>query len=139
MVSGLRGSGLGPLPHGFVGAIIFFCVLISAACTRREASPPALIVEHEVTPQPVRVGGATIAVRLLDRAGKPAAGASITVEADMSHPGMSPAFAKEAEPGRYSASVQFGMAGDWVILLHISLPNGQKIEQQFEVRDVRPS
>jgi hypothetical protein len=31
------------------------------------------------------------------------------------------------------------MAGDWVILLHIVLPDGQKLEQQFDVSGVRPN
>jgi hypothetical protein len=59
----------------------------------------------------------------------------------MSHPGMSPVFgaAKEVAPGQYQAQVTFGMAGDWVILLHAMLPDGKKLERQFEVRDVRPN
>jgi hypothetical protein len=59
----------------------------------------------------------------------------------MSHPGMSPVFgeAKEVRPGLYQAQLEFGMAGDWVILLHVALPGGQKLERQFDVRDVRPN
>jgi YtkA-like len=61
------------------------------------------------------------------------------VEADMTHPGMSPVFAKakEMQPGRYEAEIQFGMAGDWVILLHGTLAGGEKLERQFDVRGVR--
>ncbi len=59
----------------------------------------------------------------------------------MSHAGMSPLFAeaKETEPGRYQASVQFQMAGDWVLLLHVTLPGGKKLERQIDVRGVRPN
>ena len=59
----------------------------------------------------------------------------------MSHPGMSPVFgeAKEVAPGQYQAQVTFAMAGDWVILLHVTLPDGKKLERQFEVRGVRPN
>ncbi len=58
----------------------------------------------------------------------------------MSHPGMSPLFAeaKETQPGRYESRLEFPMAGDWVILLHITLPGGKKLERQFDVRGVRP-
>lgn len=68
-------------------------------------------------------------------------GARATLEADMSDPGMAPVFAeaKEIEPGRYQAHLSFEMAGDWVILLHVTLPGGQKLERQFDVRDVRPN
>jgi hypothetical protein len=35
--------------------------------------------------------------------------------------------------------LEFQMAGDWVILLHVTLPGGKKLEQQIDVRDVRPN
>ena len=31
---------------------------------------------------------------------------------------------RELDPGCYQAQVQFNMAGDWVILLHVTLPDG---------------
>jgi hypothetical protein len=87
------------------------------------------------------VGVATVTLKLAGRALKPIAGARVTIEADMSHAGMSPRFAdaKEAEPGRYQADVEFQMAGDWVILLHITLPDGRRLERQFDVRGVQPN
>jgi len=30
------------------------------------------------------------------------------------------------------------MAGDWIVLLQITLPNGQKLERQFDVKGVLP-
>jgi len=59
----------------------------------------------------------------------------------MSHAGMSPGFAeaKEAEAGCYKAPREFQMAGDWVILLHVTLPDGNKLERQIDVRGVRPN
>ena len=52
----------------------------------------------------------------------------------MSHAGMAPVFddAREIEPGRYQAHLRFEMAGDWVILLHVTLPGGQKLERQIQ-------
>jgi hypothetical protein len=57
----------------------------------------------------------------------------------MSQPGMSPEFAdaKEAGPGRYQAHLEFPMAGDWVILLHVTLPDGKKLERRIDVRGVQ--
>jgi YtkA-like len=77
---------------------------------------------------------------LSDATGKPITGARIAIEADMSHAGMSPFFAdaKETERGRYQAQVEFQMAGDWVILLHVTLPGGNKVERQIDVRGVGP-
>jgi hypothetical protein len=98
-------------------------------------------MEHALSPQPVRVGPVTVTLRLADGATKPIAGARIALEADMSHAGMSPVFgeAKEVAPGQYQSQLRLGMAGDWVILLRATLPDGKKVERQFDVRDVRPN
>ena len=87
------------------------------------------------------MGVNTVTLRVADAAARPVMGARIGMEADMSHPGMSPVFgeAKEIEPGQYRGQLEFGMAGDWVILLHVVLPGGQKLERQIDVRDVRPN
>jgi hypothetical protein len=68
-------------------------------------------------------------------------GSRISLEADMSHPGMSPVFGetKELTPGIYQAQLDLGMPGDWLILVHIRLPGGQTIERQIDVRGVRPN
>ncbi len=57
----------------------------------------------------------------------------------MSHPGMGPVFAEaqELQDGRYQARLNFEMAGDWVVLLHIKLPGGQTLERHVEVKGVR--
>ncbi len=59
----------------------------------------------------------------------------------MSHAGMAPVFedALETGPGQYQAHLNFAMAGDWVILLHLRLAGGQKLERQFHVSGVRPN
>jgi len=56
----------------------------------------------------------------------------------MSHPGMRPEFgaAKESSSGSYQARLNFTMAGDWVILAHIVLRDGQRVERQMEVKGV---
>jgi hypothetical protein len=97
-------------------------------------------MEHEITPLPARVGPARITLRLVDAQAKAVTGARITIEGNMSHAGMGPVFskAKELEPGRYQSDLEFSMAGDWVIMVHSTLSNGQKLEGQFEVTGVRP-
>jgi hypothetical protein len=78
---------------------------------------------------------------LIDEREKPIIGARIAIEADMSHAGMSPTFAEATEEGagRYTAHLVFKMAGDWILLLHITLPGGEKVERQIDVRGVRPN
>ena len=100
-----------------------------------------MAVMFEVTPQPARVGTITTTFILASSEGKPVAGAHLTAEADMTHAGMRPAFGAvhETQPGRYESTLRLGMAGDWVVLLHGTLPTGEKVERQFELRDVRPN
>ena len=85
-------------------------------------------IEHEISPAPARVGAATITFELIELAGKPITGARIAVEADMSHAGMSPAFAEAKEEASRTIQRHFDlqMAGDWVLLLQITLPAGRK-------------
>jgi len=80
-------------------------------------------------------------VTLRDSTSKLVTGAHVTLEGDMSHAGMAPAFgeAKEIAPGQYQASINFAMAGDWVILTHIKLSSGQIIEDQMDLKGVRPN
>jgi hypothetical protein len=110
-------------------------------CSRPVASSAFVTVDLEISPEPARVGSATIILKLCDANGKPVPGAHIAIETDMSHAGMSPGFAeaKEADAGRYKAPLKFQMAGDWVILLHITLPDGKKLERQIDVGGVRPN
>ena len=84
------------------------------------------------------VGPATVTIGLADADGHPLAHAGVTIEGDMSHPGMSPVFAesKEVRDGRYEAHIDFAMAGDWVLLLHIRLPGGESVERQIDVKGV---
>ena len=121
--------------------IVCASTLLITGCSRPAKSPPVVEIENALSPQPARVGPATVTLKLANGAGKIITGAHIAIEADMSHPGMSPFFAeaKETEPGRYEGHIRFQMAGDWVILLHVTLPDRTKLERQIDVRGVQPN
>jgi hypothetical protein len=114
------------------------CLLFAQACRQKTAAPAdvTLTLTHEISPQPPRVGRVVIALRLTDASGKPATGARVTLEGNMSHAGMSPVFAEahEAANGNYRATMELSMAGDWIVLVHVTLADGRKVEQQFETR-----
>ena len=59
----------------------------------------------------------------------------------MSHAGMAPVFAEatEVDAGRYRATMDLSMAGDWVVLVHTTLADGRKWERQFEIKGVAPA
>ena len=113
--------------------------LFLAGCQRRQESRPDVLIEHEVTPQPPRVGTAQIKLRVTDAEGRPLSGARVSLEGNMAHAGMRPVFgeARESEPGRYQSELEFTMGGDWVILVRLTLPDGRKIERQFDVKGVK--
>lgn len=119
---------------------VFAClgVLLATACGSPSEALPALVIQHEIAPWPPRIGPAVVTVRLTGTLRKAVTGAHILLEANMSHAGMSPSFgeAKEVEPGRYQAPLAFTMAGDWVILAHVTLADGHKLERQIEVNGV---
>jgi hypothetical protein len=122
-------------------AILIAAGLVAFAatgCHRDSHAAKDISVQETISPQPVRVGKATIAIQLADLSAKPVTHATISLEADMSHPGMSPVFATatETQPGMYTAQIDFNMAGDWVVLSHILLPDGRKIEKQIDVNGV---
>jgi hypothetical protein len=116
-------------------------VLLWIACNRSTNPTASPTVAFETTSQPARVGFVTVEFTLADAATKPVVGAHLTAEADMTHAGMSPVFgtAEEKQPGRYESKLKLEMAGDWVILLHGTLPTGEKLERQFELRNVQPN
>jgi hypothetical protein len=124
----------------FRGVVALACVALLpiAGCRQPGEVRPDILVHTTIAPQPVRVGEATVTVELADAQQKPVAGAQIQLEGDMAHPGMAPNFsdAQETAPGTYSARVNFNMPGDWVVLLHIRLADGSRVERQIDVRGV---
>ena len=123
-----------------LAAVACALALLGVACKLTEPTPDFL-VQLDVTPSPPGVGRpAAVSLKVVDfLASKPVSGARVTLEGNMTHPGMTPVFAeaKESEPGRYRATLEFTMAGDWVVLVHAALPDGRKIERQFDVKGVR--
>jgi hypothetical protein len=117
-----------------------FAAMTATGCGHTADLSQGISIQEEITPQPARAGDAMVSVQLSDRSAAPIAKASIVVEAEMNHPGMAPFFkaATETTPGHYQAGIAFDMAGDWVVLLHITLADGKKIERQMDVRGVLP-
>ena len=110
-----------------------------AACG--DAAPEgasALSFEVLVSPAPPSVGAAQLSIALRDAQGAAVEGASVRVEATMSHAGMQPEFAEASEvaPGRYEAALEFTMGGDWILLLDATTPDGRVHRAQREVPGV---
>ena len=119
--------------------LCLLCLLVASGCKSQPA--PEVFVAHQVLPQLPRVGQVEIRLRVTDASRKPLTGAEIKLEGNMSHAGMSPVFAdtKEVAPGDYRANMNLSMAGDWVVLVHLTLRDGSKLERQFEIKGVAPA
>ncbi len=122
-----------------MGGVFAGCVAMSA-CHRTDGSTDGLKVRHTIAPMPVRVGHSRLELELMQAGGTDLSGAQIQVELDMAHPGMAPRFsdAKEDAVGHYSADLDLDMAGDWVVLLHLRLKDGRRVERQFALHGVQP-
>ena len=120
---------------------LFVWLAVVQGCQQQSASKPNLTVSYEVSPLPARVGDVTITIKMTDGSETPIAGARIKLEGNMSHAGMAPVFAdaKEIAPGRYQTSMKLTMAGDWQVLVHLTLPDGREVDQQFEIKEVAPA
>ncbi len=122
------------------------CCLILCACfgfvqaCRQQGKTHDLTFEHEISPQPPRVGKVTITLNIKDASGAPVAGAHLALEVNMSHAGMAPVFteARELQPGRYQSVMELSMAGDWNVTVHVSLSDGRKLDHDFEIKGVQP-
>jgi hypothetical protein len=126
-------------------ASLFFPILLTlaialavAGCRKPVDNGGGILMEESIAPMPARVGSEIISIRMTNAAHEPVTGAHIRLEGNMNHPGMAPEFADASEisPGSYSAPLDFTMGGDWVILFHVTLIDGRKIERQVDVKGV---
>jgi hypothetical protein len=123
-------------------AIVAFAsagLLALGGCHQAARERGDLVIESEISPQPLETGPVILNLTARDAAGRPVTGARIELEGDMSHPGMAPVFGKATEggEGHYSGRVDLPMGGDWVILMHVTLVGGRKIERQIDLKGVR--
>ena len=100
----------------------------------------SVVLQSKISPQPPRVGPATVSIGLANARNAPVAGAHLKLEAYMNHPGMAPIFGDvtETSQGRYDGRLNFTMAGDWTIVVRGVLADGVRIEKEVKVPDVRP-
>jgi nitrogen fixation protein FixH len=116
-------------------ALLLFFVLMLAACRQTEAVPAADL-QLTLTAEPTGwgVGSATLLITARDATGDPVDDAAVTVRGDMSHAGMQPVLS-EATPlgdGRYRADFEWTMAGDWIVTVDATLPDGRRTTQTFD-------
>lgn len=124
-----------------------FCslVVLSTACQLRrgETSSQGVTATVTIEPSPPAVGTARLSITLKTVDGKPVVGAkNVQVEGTMTHAGMQPVLATAVEQGNGVYVVdqfRFTMAGDWVVIVRGTLPDGRAFETQTPVNGVKPA
>jgi hypothetical protein len=117
--------------------VVALAPLSSHTGCRRTPTSSTITVEHQITPQPIKVGPAVVLLKVADN-GQPVSAARVTLEANMTHAGMQPEFgeAREIEPGIYQGAIRFTMAGDWLLLVNITTADGATRERTLDVKGV---
>jgi hypothetical protein len=124
--------------------LLFLLVLSSGLIGCRgetDWGDPSLRLEVSLSPTPPAVGPARVIITLNDTLGTPVEGALVVVEGNMIHAGMVPVVetAQAEDPGRYGISAfTFTMAGDWVLDLRATLPDGRWVRTRHPTNVVGP-
>jgi len=122
----------------FLNLMVLLMFGATTACRGEGDTLQDVEVGLQVIPDPPRIGSAVVEVTLQDAGGQPVAGAEMSLEGNMNHAGMVPILARAAEvsPGRYEATLEFTMGGDWFILVQATLPDGRTLKRQIAVPGV---
>lgn len=112
------------------------------ACTPKEKPATAqkdVTVEWTVAPKPAKIGPLQLTLQVKDKDGKPVRATLVNVEGNMTHPGMVPLHAKaqEVKIGEYAAILTLNMAGDWILMADIKLPDGSVVQKSLNLLGVK--
>ncbi len=121
-------------------ALLVVVLLVVGSCRGEGGSgDPGLEMDLAISPTPPAVGPAHLLITLQDTGSHPLEEARITVEGNMSHAGMVPVLdtAQAREPGKYVVEdFDFTMAGDWVLTVEATLPDGRQARLEHATRVV---
>lgn len=111
-------------------------VMIGCTPNRQTASGTA---EITLDLHGTSVGPAQVDVQITDEQGQPIIGADVQLRGDMTHAGMQPVITlmHDNGDGQYVAhDFAFTMAGDWILSVEATLPDGTRAQRMFEVLGV---
>jgi hypothetical protein len=117
-------------------------LLLLAACRQSaqqtptpDAPTPEFEIEMAVEPSPATTGDAFLVVTLNYPNGAPIDEATIEARGDMNHAGMTPVFGETSDNtnGVYRIPFEWTMGGDWIVTITVTLPDGRRVEQRYEM------
>ena len=125
--------------HNYLKIIIVTFALLAAGCGRIQTNPPAegpdFSVDFSVEPADPAVGPAQLRITLTDDNGQPVDDATLNIEGNMTHAGMTPVFAQTSggEDGQYLVPFEWTMGGDWIVTVEVTLADSRVVTRQFPV------
>jgi uncharacterized lipoprotein YajG len=122
--------------HGVL--LVAITSLLTGCATNQQAG--GANAEIRLAVQQTAVGPAQVDVQLNDKQGQPISGADVQLRGDMTHAGMQPVLIamEDVGSGQYRApDFRFTMAGDWILTVEATLPDGSRAQRMFEVRGVK--
>ncbi|MDZ7800302.1 MAG: FixH family protein [Trueperaceae bacterium] len=127
-----------------IPSVVLTTALIACEAPDRQASASGGVAPDVqvrlVLPDAPTVGPADITVHVTDGEA-PVEGARVELTGDMTHAGMEPVIeaATGGEEGRYrTADFAFTMAGDWILTAEVTLPSGDTVLEETQVRVSQP-
>jgi YtkA-like len=122
-----------------VSLLLLHASSLASGCSKSSSTSNDVGFSCESDPTPSRVGLNTFTITLTAGGSERLSGAHVSLEGDMSHPGMSPVFSetKEIVPGRYQGTLDLHMRGDWTVLFHITLTGGRTFDRQLILRNIQ--
>ena len=119
--------------------LIGVLLLLLAGCGGKSENVTSSGLSVQLAPAPEGRNGTYLSVKLSDVDGKAVSDAKVSLEGNMTHPGMAPVLAEQvsddadgAADGTYKVPFAFNMAGDWVISVTIDR-NGVVETKEFPV------
>ncbi|HVW06590.1 MAG TPA: FixH family protein [Vicinamibacterales bacterium] len=122
------------MPHRLALIVALVAAVTAGGACRRAPTSADITIGLTVTPQAPVVGEAVAAqLSLRDMRQRPIAGATVQLEAHMTHPGMAPVIepAPDRGGGQYDASLSLTMAGDWVLFADVRTADGQRVRKEI--------
>jgi hypothetical protein len=119
--------------------ILLFVVLALSGCKARALRADDVLFSSAVPPESYSVGPASLSFTLRDASGKPIDGAELSLEGDMSHPGIRPSLGRVEGRGQgvYAGKLDLTRAGDWFVRVWGTLPGGRSFERTVALKGVQ--
>lgn len=127
-----------PIGRHLLWLLLLASILVASGCARASREPAAADIQLGLTavPFPAHVGDGRLVIQVTDGAGNPINDARLSIKGDMTHAGMVPVLAEiesTGVDGYYEVPFAWTMAGDWIVTIEATLPDGTRARERFDL------